>query len=560
MANIAFNARHGISVGTSGVQISDDLGNITATTLQVGGKALTLGSTLSTVGTAITLNASGSGSSNVTLPATGTLATVNNDNNFSTIQTFGARVHTGKISSLGSQKLVNLAYLPTQGASIVGTIKISLGAAWTNTFGIYRIVGYDYITGHWEVIVSGYNYSPTPKWQNGSYEIKGSAPFSSVRLAHDGTNCCILLGETVTTNSYCSITLSEAYLSNSGITTLRDATQTISIIASEAGITNIYSPPQAKVTGASFNGLYISPSTGSLTIANGSSLITSGANSLTLTTTGATNITLPTTGTLATTAGTETLTNKIINGNNNTISNISNAALTNNSITIGSTAITLGSSATALGGLTSVTATTFNGTATYLSATQQTNIITGKTESLSMSQDAGATKGSFVCRATGTTDANLAGMTFYNNSYAIKMGVRSDGVFGIGGWSRPAWSWYSDSSGNMVAAGNVTAYSDPRLKDEFTRIEDPLGIIRSLTGGTFNWKYGIPHIENKAGKRDYGLDADEVEKVMPEIITESIEIEGVKYKTVCYEKLVPVLLEAIKKLEVEIELLKGNKV
>lgn len=47
-----------------------------------------------------------------------------------------------------------------------------------------------------------------------------------------------------------------------------------------------------------------------LTLADGSTLATSGANSITLTSSGATNVTLPTTGTLATLAGTETFTNK----------------------------------------------------------------------------------------------------------------------------------------------------------------------------------------------------------------------------------------------------------
>jgi len=57
-----------------------------------------------------------------------------------------------------------------------------------------------------------------------------------------------------------------------------------------------------------------------LTLANNSSLITSGGFSTTLTSTGTTAVTLPTTGTLATLAGTETLTNKTLNLTNNTVS------------------------------------------------------------------------------------------------------------------------------------------------------------------------------------------------------------------------------------------------
>ncbi|NBQ80093.1 MAG: hypothetical protein EBT99_16055, partial [Betaproteobacteria bacterium] len=53
------------------------------------------------------------------------------------------------------------------------------------------------------------------------------------------------------------------------------------------------------ITGGKYNGLTVTASTGTLTIANSSSLVTSGANSITLTSTGATNVTLPTSGTLA---------------------------------------------------------------------------------------------------------------------------------------------------------------------------------------------------------------------------------------------------------------------
>lgn len=197
-------------------------------------------------------------------------------------------------------------------------------------------------------------------------------------------------------------------------------------------------------------------------------------------------------------------------------------------------------------------------TATYLSATQQTSIITGVSTPMAMSQDGGATRGSFVAKAAGAGDANLAGMTFWNDAYAIKMGVRADGYFGIGGWSRPGWSWYTDPSGNMVAAGNVTAYSDPRLKENFQRITGPLQMIQHIDGGTFTWKHGYAHTECKAGQRDYGILADQVQAVMPEIVTESIELDGEKYSTVDYTKLVPVLIEAVKELSAEVEALKAK--
>lgn len=76
----------------------------------------------------------------------------------------------------------------------------------------------------------------------------------------------------------------------------------------------------ASTTNLSVSGNAYFPS--SFTIA-ANQFIRSGAHDLTLTTTGTTNVTLPTTGTLATLAGSETLTNKTISGASNTITNVS---------------------------------------------------------------------------------------------------------------------------------------------------------------------------------------------------------------------------------------------
>jgi hypothetical protein len=75
-------------------------------------------------------------------------------------------------------------------------------------------------------------------------------------------------------------------------------TGTGSIVVLSAGPTFTGSPALSTATATSINGLTISTTTGTLTLANGSTLATSGANSITLTSTGATNVTLPTSGTL----------------------------------------------------------------------------------------------------------------------------------------------------------------------------------------------------------------------------------------------------------------------
>lgn len=184
------------------------------------------------------------------------------------------------------------------------------------------------------------------------------------------------------------------------------------------------------------------------------------------------------------------------------------------------------------------------------------NAATAAWSSATVAATAADTNYSAVVRSPvgGSGDASVAALGFLNGgSYGLKMYLRADGFFGIGGWSRAAWGWYLDANNNMVVAGNVSAYSDPRLKENFERVSDPFAILNKLDGGTFTWRHGFPHIASKAGKRDYGILADQVQAVMPEIVTESIDIDDQKYLTVSYEKLVPVLIEAVRGLHARVQ-------
>ena len=123
---------------------------------------------------------------------------------------------------------------------------------------------------------------------------------------------------------------------------------------------------------------------------------------------------------------------------------------------------------------------------------------------------------------------------------------------------------------NIVATGNITAYySDKRLKEFISNIENPLSIIDNLNG--YFYKANKLAIENGfTDERNVGLSAQDVQKVLPELVKlapfdtvknkkgEAISKSGNKYLTICYEKLAPVFVEAIKELNNKVSELKSE--
>ena len=111
----------------------------------------------------------------------------------------------------------------------------------------------------------------------------------------------------------------------------------------------------------------------------------------------------------------------------------------------------------------------------------------------------------------------------------------------------------SGSTANTIrCVGDVVAYysSDERLKDNITPIKNSLEKVGQLKGYEFDWNDKQEVYEG----HDVGVIAQEVEKVVPEIV-ETREHDG--YKAVKYEKLVPLLINAINELKAEVEELKS---
>ncbi|MCP4662635.1 MAG: tail fiber domain-containing protein [bacterium] len=93
-----------------------------------------------------------------------------------------------------------------------------------------------------------------------------------------------------------------------------------------------------------------------------------------------------------------------------------------------------------------------------------------------------------------------------------------------------------------------TTYSSRRFKTGVETLDGALAKIRQLRGVSFQWRAD--------GSEDIGLIAEEVGEVVPEIVT--YEANGVDARGLDYSRLVPLLVEAIKEQQAEIEALKAR--
>jgi len=155
-----------------------------------------------------------------------------------------------------------------------------------------------------------------------------------------------------------------------------------------------------------------------------------------------------------------------------------------------------------------------------------------------------------VSGASALTTLSVSGASALTGNVTIQSGTTertlalgSSGGYFFGNATTVGWKdnsanqrIYWDGSGNFTAAGNVTAYSDARLKESVTTIEDAMSYVRRMRGVWFRMK--------EIDKAGTGVIAQEVQPVIPELVHEN---DGIL--SVAYGNFAGVFIEALKQLE-----------
>jgi len=143
-----------------------------------------------------------------------------------------------------------------------------------------------------------------------------------------------------------------------------------------------------------------------------------------------------------------------------------------------------------------------------------------------------------------STGNNAAFMSFHKSgNYAVNFGLDDDNVMRLGGWSAAANRMQLDMSGNVTFAGNVTGYSDARIKTDIKTIGNALEKVKQLRGVSFT------RTDSDDRSTNIGVIAQEVLAVVPEVVSQ--DASGMY--NVAYGNMAGLFIEAIKQQQTLIE-------
>ncbi len=112
-------------------------------------------------------------------------------------------------------------------------------------------------------------------------------------------------------------------------------------------------------------------------------------------------------------------------------------------------------------------------------------------------------------------------------------------------WSVPyAFEVYGNGT---VKVNGVAVHSDSTLKEDITTLDSQIDNIKKLRSVSYKWKVDK---DTKINKRTYGLLAQELEKVYPDMVSTD---DSTGLKSIFYTELIPVLLEVVQEQQEEID-------
>jgi hypothetical protein len=248
-----------------------------------------------------------------------------------------------------------------------------------------------------------------------------------------------------------------------------------------------------------------------------------------------------------------------LNGSNLVAASVANDRLTNSAITIAGTSTALGGSITAATILTGTGV--FSGSAqipaTSITNAQLVNSSVTVTAGTGMSGGGAVALGSSVTLTNAGVTSAVAGtgvgVSGATGAVTISIGQAVATSSNVQFNSLGVGTAGSAVVGEIRATADITAFysSDERLKENITRIEDPIAKIKAIDGVTFSWKEGFDEVHTHKGD-DTGVIAQQIEAIgLPDTVT--TRENG--YKAVRYEKLNALLIEGMKAQQAQIDFL-----